>query len=344
MLALYATAVMSMSVAGSKSTGVAVVKLRNGVEMPVALLGTGSQTWLNDTSTAQAVSDAVVAGFPGIDAANHYGNQAGIREGLADAQARGANVTGVWIQTKVEGCGNSVRQPMREGHCYNDTLAAVRENLQLLGVDRVDLTLLHAPPCVPGRPWVEKCVGNPRSDLVYPLHCDCSAKEPCDMMREQWSALEEAYAANLTRAIGVSNYCAACLECIAQGATITPMVNQFRFHPGMPGADPAGLVSYNRDRGIIPQAYSPLGGGKSELLDNPTMQSIADKYNKSTAQVALRWVLDAGVPLTTAATRVDYMKEDLVGTDSSWKLAKQDFDAIAELNVVPETPTDFCKL
>ena len=78
-------------------------------------------------------------------------------------------------------------------------------------------------------------------------------------MQEQWQALEKIYAEKKARAIGVSNYCQKCIECIMQNATVTPMVNQIQYHVGM-GPDPDGLISYCAKRNITVEAYSPLGG------------------------------------------------------------------------------------
>ena len=192
---------------------------------------------MNEQTTEAMVRSGLLAGFGGVDTANHYRNHRGVRRGIAAARAAGHSAP-VWLQTKIvrrervkpktrpfraaaarshtrpprvrcraqEGCGNSVdpRSPVRLGSCYHDTLAVFEASLRELGVASVDLTLLHSPPCVPGAPWVQECIGHPMADLVYPLRCDCDAAQPCRMMQQQWSALEAAFAANKTRAIGVS--------------------------------------------------------------------------------------------------------------------------------------------
>jgi diketogulonate reductase-like aldo/keto reductase len=174
------------------------------------------------------VRNALLAGFRGIDTANHYRVHDGVRRGIADARAAGYNGD-VWLQTKMEGCGNSLDAESRivAGSCYEDTRTVFLASLRELGVDSVDSTLLHSPPCVPGASWVQRCFG---PGDVYPDRCDCSATAPCEMMQQQWRALEEMYAAGKTRAIGVSNYCAACLSCIQRTATVTPHLNQLLYH------------------------------------------------------------------------------------------------------------------
>ena len=97
------------------SVTVPTVKLRNGVDMPLLLMGVGSATWQNDTATAQLVFDALQVGFTGIDTASHYMNQKGVAQGIS---AAGIPRDDVWLSTKVMGCGHSDTYPMREGHCF----------------------------------------------------------------------------------------------------------------------------------------------------------------------------------------------------------------------------------
>ena len=133
-------------------------------------------------------------GFAGIDSANHYHNQIGVRDGI---RASGTPRSKLWIQTKVEPCGHSV---VREKHCYEDTLTAFDSNLQQLDVDVVDMTLIHAPPCIPNSSWADaKCVWD---SAIYPHNCNCRAAAPCAMMQEQWRALEARLHTGKTRAIG----------------------------------------------------------------------------------------------------------------------------------------------
>ncbi len=123
------------------------------------------------------------------DTANHYHNQVGVARGIADSGVpRGA----FWLQTKVEPCGHSTITPVLEGHCYNGTVGAFQQNLQQLNVPQVDLTLLHAPPCVPNSSWADPmCYWPDQPDAIYPQHANCSAPEACRMMRAQWKALED---------------------------------------------------------------------------------------------------------------------------------------------------------
>lgn len=115
-------------------------------------------------------------------------------------------------------------------HCYNETQRVLKDNLRMLNTSYLDLVLVHYPP-------VTAFVARSCGGLT------------CAMARAQWRALEEFYAANLTRAVGVSNYCPSCFECL-QNATVAPMVNQLLYHVGM-GQDPKSYVSYCQQHGCV---------------------------------------------------------------------------------------------
>ena len=313
------------------------VRLNNGVDMPVLIYGSGgAHTQDNVTGTRVAVSLAVSSqiGFAGIDMANHYHNQIGVRDGI---KASGTPRSKLWLQTKVEPCGHSI---VREKHCYEDTLAAFHQNLQQLDVDAVDATLIHSPPCVPNSTWADaECLWD---SAIYPHHCNCRAAEPCAMIQQQWRALEEMYRAGKVRALGVSNFCPACLECLAKASNITPAINQLQFHAGMGSSDPRKLLSYNKLRGIQVQAYSPLGGEQAgALLTNTAAKSAGAAHNRSSAQAVLRWVVQLGLTMTAATAKPSHMASDLGIFD--WSLTDEEMTKIGALTVAPDDPTkDMC--
>merc|ERR1719433_1827295 len=106
------------------------------------------------------------------------------------------------------------------------------------------------------------------------------------MIQQQWSALnKEILAKNKTRALGVSNFCISCLKCLEKmnDDTVVPAVNQFQFHIGM-GTDPEGLVSYCKNKGIAPQAYSPLGDNTTELINGDLVTTLGKAHNKTGVQ------------------------------------------------------------
>jgi 2,5-diketo-D-gluconate reductase A len=312
-----------------------VVVLNNGLSMPQIVYGTGGPTQENQTSTEAAVAVAVSpqVAYQGLDCANHYHNQEGVARGIAKS---GTKREALWLQTKVEPCGHSI---IRDGHCFNDTLAAFEQNLKQLNTLVVDMTLIHAPPCVPNSGWADAaCVWD--DEDIYPQNCQCSKEVPCKMMQEQWAALEQMLKAKKTRAIGVSNFCKACLDCLAKTSKTIPAVNQLLYHVGMSGsADPSGLIELNRKRGIMVQAYSPLQGSNnyaSVLLSNPIVTKIASAHKKSAAQVLLKWVVQQGHALATATVKRDYMLEDL--DLYGFTLTSAEVDELSALKVAPDDP------
>ena len=312
------------------------VVLNNGIKMPQIVYGTGGPTQENQSSTEAAVAVAVSrqVGFQGLDCANHYHNQEGVARGIAKS---GTAREALWVQTKVEPCGHSI---IRNGHCFEDTLAAFNQNLKQLNLSQVDMTLIHAPPCVPNSGWADDaCVWD--NEPIYPQHCKCSVEAPCKMMQQQWAALEQMLKANKTRAIGVSNFCAACLDCLAKNSSVVPAVNQLLLHVGMSAtADPSGLFALNQKRGIQVQAYSPLQGSNDYahvLLMHPTVTQIASAHNRSAAQILLRWVVQQGHALATATVKRSYMLEDL--DLYGWALSDAEAEQLAALGAVaPDDP------
>jgi 2,5-diketo-D-gluconate reductase A len=237
-------------------------KLNNGVDMPMMSIG----TWQYDSATAeQVVKDALSVGFNHIDTANNYNNQKGVGAAL-----KGVNRESYFLTTKIpSGSGSQTR-------------SYLEQDLSELGLEYVDLMLVHYPPR-----------GN-----------------SCSSMQDQWAAMEDFYKAGKAKAIGVSNYCPSSIECIMQTATVTPAVNQVQYHVGM-GVDPIKVKSTSEKYGIHLQAYSPLGNGKSDLITGDLVTNIGDKYEKTGAQVALRWIQENGVSLTTKTTKTSHMQEDL---------------------------------
>jgi diketogulonate reductase-like aldo/keto reductase len=227
--------------------GVPAIKLNNGVVMPMVSIG----TWQYNSSTAQqVVSEALRLGYNHVDTANDYNNQDGVGKALASFPR-----SSYFLTTKVPG----VEAP-HTGDAYNRTKASLAQNLQLLGLSQVDLVLVHFPP-----------VGN----TLW-----------CSSMQETWRAMEEFYNAGLARAIGVSNYCESSFDCILKTATVVPAVNQVGYHVGM-GLDPIGIRSYCNAKGVVVQAYSPLGDDTAELISGPLVTSIGGNHNKTGAQVSM---------------------------------------------------------
>lgn len=257
--------------------GIKNVKLNNGVEMPMLSLG----TWQYSSSTAEAaVKLALQAGFNHIDTAMNYNNQDGVGAAL-----KGVDRKSYFLTTKVP--------PVQDASsAYAETTKDLDGDLTSLGLDYVDLMLIHGPA------------------------------RSCKATQEQWRALEDFYKAGKAKAIGVSNYCISSFDCVMETAKVTPALNQIAYHVGM-GPDPEGLKSHGDKLGVVTQAYSPLGDGSSELITGPLVSGIGKAHGWSGAQVSMRWILDNGVPLTTKTTKLSHMKEDLAIFSDSLKDAEK---------------------
>jgi diketogulonate reductase-like aldo/keto reductase len=178
-----------------------------------------------------------------------------------------------FITTKVMGQNDSAT-------AYANTRKLLEDDRRLLGLTSLDLVLLHFPD------------------------------GPCEALQEQWRAMEDFYYAGHSRAIGVSNYCRSSFECLWPTARVVPAVNQVEVHVGM-GPDPEGIVSYGHSKGVVTQAYSPLGDGSLEFITGDLVSGIGRSHGKTGAQVSMRWLLDSGIPFSTKTTAVTHMQEDL---------------------------------
>lgn len=219
--------------------------LHNGVKMP--WLGLGVFQVQEGQEVMDSVKAAIKAGYRSIDTAAIYKNEEGVGQAIKEC---GVPREELFITTKL---WNS-----EQG--YESTLQAYEESMEKLGLDYLDLYLIHWPVPAKGK------------------------------YKETWKAFEKLYKEGRVRAIGVSNFQVHHLEDLMKDAEIKPMVNQVEYHPRLTQAE---LLTYCKNNHIQLEAWSPLMQGG--LLDNPMLQEIAEKYNKSTAQVILRWDLQNGV-------------------------------------------------
>lgn len=237
--------------------------LINDVKIPVVGFGTW-QTPDGDVAY-QATLDALKAGYRHIDTAAAYGNEESVGRAIADS---GIAREDLFITTKL----------WNADHGYTETQAALTLSLQKLGLDYVDLYLIHWPNPVAFRnEWQQRNA-------------------------DTWRAMEEAYAAGKVRAIGVSNFQVHHLEELFKTATIKPMVNQLFLNPSDTEAE---IVAFDNAHNILNEAYSPLGTGA--IFDLPEVQTVANRLNKTVAQVVLRWSLDKGflpLPKSTHTERI----------------------------------------
>lgn len=225
--------------------------LPNGVEVPC--IGYGTFQTPSGEMTRACTKMAIEAGYRHIDTAFAYGNEASVGEGIRDS---GIKREEIFIATK--------HWVTERG--YEKTIAAVDTSLKNLGLDYLDLYLVHWP-------CVEKC-----------------SPQWKEINAETWRGIERMYQEGKIRAIGVSNFEKKHLEALDETAIIKPMVNQIEFHPGYTQME---NVRYCQDRGMLVEAWSPLGSGA--VLKNEELAVIAAKYDKSVAQLCVRLALQCGL-------------------------------------------------
>jgi len=278
-----------LAAGGVSASDPPTVTLRNGVKMPMVAAGTFQY---NSSQAYESIKAALAVGFTMVDTAYDYSNQDGVGRAIATVPRER-----VFLETKVPGClmDPALKNPFK---CYNETKTALDADLRLLNVSYIDLVIIHFPP---GQAFVVRSCG----DLTG----------SCQMIREQWRAMEEYYKAGKLRAIGVSNYCPSCFDCL-KDAEVFPMVNQVMYHIGM-GPDPAGFQSYARSRGMVMQAYSTLGNAPwtghaaEEITRGNLTSSIGRAHGKNSVQVALKWVVEQGVPAVTKSSNPAHLASDL---------------------------------
>ncbi|MFA5006596.1 MAG: aldo/keto reductase [Candidatus Izemoplasmatales bacterium] len=232
--------------------------LSNGVAIPP--IGFGTWQIPDGDVVYNAVRAALSAGYRAIDTAAVYGNETGVGAAIRDA---GIPRSEVFLTTKV----------WNDDQGYESTLRAFGASRAKLGVEYVDLYLIHWPA-------VNRFPDHRATNL------------------ETWRAMERLYREGKVRAIGVSNFLPHHLEPLWNAAEVKPMVDQVELHPGNPADD---VVAWCRARGILVQAWSPMMRG--HVFDYPVLAEIASKHARTVPQVVLRWILDRGIhPLTKSVT------------------------------------------
>ncbi|HEX7063510.1 MAG TPA: aldo/keto reductase [Bacillales bacterium] len=260
--------------------------LANGVKMP--WLGYGVYKVEDGEEVVNSVKAALEAGYRGIDTAAFYKNEAGVGRAIKES---GIPRDELFITTKV----------WNDRQGYEETLKSFEESREKLGLDVVDLFLVHWP--VSGK------------------------------YKDTWRALEKLYKDGAVRAIGVSNFKEHHLEDLMATSEITPMVNQVEFHPRLVQKD---LLKYCQERNIQLEAWGPLM--RAKILDHPTLMGLAEKYGKTPAQIVLRWELQLGVITIPKSVHEKRIKENADVFD--FELASEDMAKIEELNQNERTGPD----
>ena len=224
--------------------------LSNGVKIPS--IGFGTWQTPEGEAAAEAVRTAIEAGYRHIDTAQAYGNEKSVGDGI---KRSGINRCDLFVTTKLT----------NDNHTYEITKSSFEQSLKDLGLDYVDLFLIHWPRPMKFRDNWQKANA------------------------ETWKAMEELYEEGKIRAIGVSNFMPLHLSALFDTAKIAPMVNQIRLCPGCTQDE---VVRYSREKGMILEAYSPLGTGR--IFDADDIRFLSSKYGKSIAQISIRWSLQMG--------------------------------------------------
>ncbi|WP_319532226.1 aldo/keto reductase [uncultured Cohaesibacter sp.] len=257
--------------------------LSNGVEIPKLALG----TWMiDDSEVAAAVDAALKLGYRHIDTAQAYANERGVGEAIRNTDIARKEL---FVTTKLDASHKD----------YEGAKAAIDGSLETLGLDYIDLMIIHSP-----QPWGDFAGENRffQGNL------------------EAWRALEEAYEAGKIRAIGVSNFEKVDLDNLLENTRIKPMINQILAHVSN---TPFDLIDYSQSKGILVEAYSPVAHGK--ILGNEKIAQIAAKYSVSVPQLCIRYCLQLGLLPLPKTANPDHMKSN---ADVDFQISDADMDVL----------------
>ena len=268
-----------MTLTGEAGTAVPSIALNDENTMPVLGLGVAE---ISDDETERAVSAALEIGCRLIDTAAVYGNEAAVGRAIA---ASGIPRAELFVTTKLA----------TEDHGFAKAQEACSASLERLGLDYVDLYLVHWPAPAGGK-YVDSFGG-----------------------------LIQSRGEGHARSIGVSNFTEEHLSMVIDLAFVTPAVNQLELHPLLNQAE---MRKANAEHNVVTQSYTPLALGK--LIDNPTVTSVAGEYGKTPAQVLLRWNVQLGNSVIFRSTKAEHIASNLDIFD--FELAAEHMDAINGLN------------
>ncbi len=270
--------------------------LSNGLKMP--LEGFGVFQVPDAAICEQAVLDAIASGYRLIDTAAAYANEEAVGKAIAKC---GVAREELFITTKlwVQDAG------------YEEAKAAFQTSLDKLGLDYLDLYLIH---------------------------------QPMGDYYGAWRAMEELYQAGKIKAIGVCNFYPHVLADFCETVQVKPMVNQVELHPFFQQENALAVM---KEYGVVPEAWGPFAEGNHGIFTHPVLTAIGQKYGKTAAQVALRWNLQRGVVVIPKSTHVERMEQNMDVWD--FILSDADMAEIAELDIghseiVDHASPDFVKM
>jgi len=242
-------------------TTIPTLELSDGNRIPAIGLGTYG---LNDDAGAELVSGAIGAGYRLLDTALNYGNEAAVGAGM---RRSGVSREELFLTTKLPG----------RHHGYEETLASFEESRASLGVDYVDLYLIHWP--------------NPSVDRFV----------------DSWRAFVELKERGLVRSIGVSNFTPAHLTRLLDETGVLPVVNQVELHPTFAQAD---LRAFHAEHGIVTESWSPLGT-REQLMQDPAVVAAAEAHGVTPTQAVLRWHVQSGALPIPRSTDPERQRQNL---------------------------------
>lgn len=254
------------------------VTLNNGVQMPILGFGVFQVT---AEETERVVTDALAAGYRHLDTAAAYGNEEAVGKAV---KASGIARDELFITTKMW-----VNEKGEEG-----AKAAFDTSLSLLGLDYLDLYLIH---------------------------------QPFGDYYSSWRAMQDLHRQGLIKAIGVSNFYPDRLVDLIDHNEIVPAVNQIETHPYFQRADDQALMA---ERGVQIESWGPLAEGRNNIFSDPTLTAIGEAHGKSVAQVVLRWLTQRGVVVIPKSSRPERMAENIAVFD--FELTGDEMDRIAAMD------------
>jgi 2,5-diketo-D-gluconate reductase A len=261
-------------------TEVPTVTLANGIDMPALGLGTSP---MNDEETQATVAAAVRAGYRLIDTAENYGNERGVGRGI---KASGVDRDDVFVTTKFN----------ERWHGFEEAQKAFANSAERLGLDRIDLLLIHWP--------------NPKKDRYV----------------DAWRGLLKLLEEGRVRAIGVSNFKPAHIDRLLEETGVAPHVNQVELDPRIPRAEER---SYHAAHGIVTESWSPIGAG-GDLLADSTIGEVARAHGKTPAQIVLRWHVQLGLVPIPKTSKRERLAENIDVFD--FALGSEEMDRIGALD------------
>lgn len=255
----------------------------------------GLGTWfIGNDEVPQAIKEAVKIGYRHIDSAQAYQNEEGVGQGVKDC---GVNRKDLFITTKLAA----------EIKSYDEAVKSIDESLERLDLDYIDLMIIHSP-----KPWAVF-----QEDDHY-----------FQGNREAWRALEDAYEAGKLKAIGLSNFQKEDIENILDNCKVKPMVNQILAHVSN---TPYDLIDFCEHNNILVEAYSPIGHG--ELLKNEELQKMAEKYNVSVPQLAIRYTLQLGLLPLPKTANPKHLQNN---ADVNFEISEEDMNALKNMERIKD--------